>query len=198
MEEFFRLRADKQQHIVDAALTVFGQNTYRKASMNDIATTAGISKAMVFYYFGSKKSLYLYLARLCGELFTKAYEEQFDPTVTDLFDRIRILAEIEMSVIRHHPSMWSFLSNLYRETDPEVADEIRPMVGTGVSGTWTTLLDGADLSRFADPSAPEILARLLTWAAEGMATADLRTASGGMADFVESLALLKKHFYTNT
>jgi len=81
MEEFFTLRAEKQNHIIDAALTVFGRNGYKKSSIADIAEKAHIAKGMVIYYFGSKKNLYLYCAELCGDLLEKEMEKGFDPTV---------------------------------------------------------------------------------------------------------------------
>jgi len=54
--------------ITDAALKSFGTNGYKKSSISDIATGAGISKAMIFHYFGTKKALYLYLMDLCGNM----------------------------------------------------------------------------------------------------------------------------------
>ena len=88
MENFFKLRADKQEHIINAALSVFGRNGYKKGSIADIAEEAGIAKGMVSYYFGSKKNLYLYLAELCGTTLLDEMEKRFDKTVTDFFDKM--------------------------------------------------------------------------------------------------------------
>ncbi|MCL2568131.1 MAG: TetR/AcrR family transcriptional regulator [Oscillospiraceae bacterium] len=75
METFLALPADKQKKIVDAALQVFSENTYSKASTGYIAATAGISKGMVFHYFGNKRALYFYLLDLCGDILTSAREQ---------------------------------------------------------------------------------------------------------------------------
>jgi len=56
---------EKQNLIIDAALKTFAMHGYKKTSISDIASTAGISKAMVFHYFGTKKELYLYLVNTC-------------------------------------------------------------------------------------------------------------------------------------
>lgn len=62
LDKFLALPKEKQKAILDGAMQVFGSAPYKKASVGDIAKAAGISKGMVFYYFGSKKELYLFLA----------------------------------------------------------------------------------------------------------------------------------------
>ncbi|MDL2293402.1 TetR/AcrR family transcriptional regulator [Ruminococcaceae bacterium OttesenSCG-928-D13] len=50
-----KLPEEKRHQILLAAFSCFGNGGYRKASIADIAKTAGISKASVFQYFGTKK-----------------------------------------------------------------------------------------------------------------------------------------------
>jgi len=52
-------RADREQQILDAAVAEFGGRGYAHASMAAIARRAGISKPLVYEYFGSKEGLYL-------------------------------------------------------------------------------------------------------------------------------------------
>lgn len=56
MEAFANLPSEKRQRILDAAISCFGATGYRKTSMQDVAEAAGISKAMVFHYFDTKKN----------------------------------------------------------------------------------------------------------------------------------------------
>ena len=50
--------------MLDAAERVFSASGFHGASMDAIAAEAGISKPMVYNYFGSKEGIYLaYLAR---------------------------------------------------------------------------------------------------------------------------------------
>ena len=56
MDKFLALTEEKRLTILNAALQCFGKFGYEKASINDIAVAAHISKASVFQYFGSKKS----------------------------------------------------------------------------------------------------------------------------------------------
>src|SRR6185312_7553136 len=52
-------RADREQQILDAAVAEFGGSGYAHASMAAIARRAGISKPLIYEYFGSKDGLYL-------------------------------------------------------------------------------------------------------------------------------------------
>jgi AcrR family transcriptional regulator len=49
--------------ILDAALRVFGQYGYRRASMDDVAREAGISKGSIYLSFASKEDVFLALSR---------------------------------------------------------------------------------------------------------------------------------------
>ena len=52
-------RAVREQQILDAAVAEFGGRGYAHASMVAIAARAGISKPLIYEYFGSKDGLYL-------------------------------------------------------------------------------------------------------------------------------------------
>lgn len=52
-------RAEREPQMLEAALHVFAQRGYHSASMEEIAAGAGVTKPMVYAYFGSKEDLYL-------------------------------------------------------------------------------------------------------------------------------------------
>ena len=110
MEKFLKLTGEKQNIIIDAAIKSFGTNGYKKSSISDIASAAGISKAMIFHYFGTKKALYIYLMELCGNMLMNEFNEKFDNTITDFFGRILIATNIKISVMKKHPEILSFLT----------------------------------------------------------------------------------------
>jgi AcrR family transcriptional regulator len=51
-------RAQREQGILDAAAAEFDRHGFQRASMERIARVAGITKALVYQYFGSKEGLY--------------------------------------------------------------------------------------------------------------------------------------------
>jgi AcrR family transcriptional regulator len=62
---------DRRTHVLDAALLVFARHGYRKASMDDVAKAADISRPGLYFYFSSKP-----------ELFRATVEHALDDSVT--------------------------------------------------------------------------------------------------------------------
>ncbi|ADP80335.1 TetR/AcrR family transcriptional regulator [Pseudofrankia inefficax] len=51
-------RPDKRRVILDAAAPIFGDEGYERASVDAIATAAGVSKPTIYSYFGGKDQLF--------------------------------------------------------------------------------------------------------------------------------------------
>lgn len=200
MEKFLSLSVEKQKIIIDAALTCFGANGYQKASISDIATTAGVSKALIFHYFGTKKALYLYLVELCGNILTNEINEKLDHSVTDFFERIRLLTNIKLSVLKKHPAMFSFLNNVYFENDDEVKADIKAILanGKGENIRNKIIFDGMDDSKFKDGIDTKLVMKIITWLTDGYLSKmpktgiDLDTLC---EEFDECINLFKNNFY---
>ena len=50
--------SDRRAHVLDSALEVFARYGYRKASMDDVAKAADISRPGLYFYFSSKPELF--------------------------------------------------------------------------------------------------------------------------------------------
>ncbi len=53
-----RAEAGRREHVLDAALLTFARYGYRKASMDDVARAADISRPGLYFYFASKQDLF--------------------------------------------------------------------------------------------------------------------------------------------
>lgn len=167
MEKFFRLSVEKQNIITNAALKSFGTNGYKKSSISDIAIAAGISKAMIFHYFGTKRALYLYLMELCGNLLITEMDEKFDNTVTDFFGRVLIATNIKITIMKKHPQILSFLTSMYFEDDEEVKAEIQANIKKGEEFRSKITVDSKDASKFKDGIDPKFVMKMFGWLSEG-------------------------------
>lgn len=166
MDKFLSLPEEKQKIIIDAALKAFGANGYKKASTSDIAAAAGISKAMIFHYFGTKKKLYLYLIKMCVEIIMKEVDEHFDNTVTDFFDRIMLSTQIEISVMKKYLAIPTFLTSVYFENDKTVKDDIQAILTMGEDFRNKIAFDGIDTFKFKDGIDPKLVLKMLTLLAD--------------------------------
>src|SRR5260370_31447339 len=48
---------DRREQIIDAAMRVFSQKGFTRATNKDIAREAGITPGLIYYYFESKEAL---------------------------------------------------------------------------------------------------------------------------------------------
>lgn len=199
MDKFLNLPMEKQTCILDAALKSFGSNGYKKASIRDIAATAGISKAMVFHYFGTKKDLYYYLIRYCGDLIMKEIEINFDSNATDFFERIIMSSNIKIAVIKKHPSIMSFLYSAYFETNEEVKDSIQVMLQQSEAFRNKIIFEGMDYSKFKEGIDVQLVMKMLLWLAEGFMKSSeysqVTLIDKMTLEYYECMNLLRNNFY---
>lgn len=193
------LPKEKQNDIINAGLKVFGTNGYKKASIRDIANAAGISKSMIFHYFGTKKDMYLFLAQFSVNTLINEMNTNFNEDETDFFERIRLATEIKVSVMRQHPTILSFLKSLFLETDEEVTQEIKSMMVQGEAFRSHIALNGIDTSKFKEGIDPTLVLKMLTWFAEGYVNQLGVNAQIDIDDinreFNQCLQMLKQNFY---
>lgn len=196
---FLNLPKEKQNVILNAAMRTFGENGYKKTSVSDIASAAGISKSMVFHYFGSKKELYLYLSDMCAQLILSAITEKFDADVTDFFARIEQVSDIKIAVMKQYPAALSFLTSAYFETEAEVREEVAAILNQGGAVRNQIAFDGVDTAKFKDGIDVGLVMNMLVWMAEGFAKhitldgkSDLDTLFN---QYWDCMNLLKHNFY---
>ena len=74
-EQFAKIREDRKEEILNAALELFARQGVSHATMQDIAKKAGISKGLIYNYFTSKEDL---LNELITSFINHLYD-YFDP-----------------------------------------------------------------------------------------------------------------------
>ena len=153
MRKFLSLPQEKQNRIVDAAMTLFGEVGYKKAYISEIAANAGISKALIFHYFGSKKGLYSYLVYYTGKIVMTEAQHERDTINKDFFDRAITTIKFRLALKSRYPAMNAFIDSVYNEDEPEVEDDINRLkaIATDMhskveltTGEAASLKDGVD------------------------------------------------------
>lgn len=196
METFLALTEERQKEILDGAMRIFGKLGYKKASTGDIAKEVGVSKGMIFRYFGSKRGMYLYLVHFAGELAERTMKMGFDPSVGDFFDRVVLLAERKLSLLRCHPALFGFLSSAYFERDGEVAEELKKLFSHGEAFRNQNILNDADMGKFKESVNPRLVLEILVKMAEGYSgAAEKEDLDGLMKEFYDCISMMKEHFY---
>ena len=80
---------ERKQQIFEAAVTCFGRSGYHLTTMDDIAAEAGLSKGSLYWYFKSKKELFLYLFSVMMDQTTQVWEQILDDESLSPTEKLR-------------------------------------------------------------------------------------------------------------
>ena len=101
-------RAVREQQMLDAAVEVFSEHGYHDASMDAIAATAGISKPMVYLYYGSKDELFAACIHREGVRFVEAITPAGDPKLRP-HEQLRVALSSFLHFVDQNRRSWQVL-----------------------------------------------------------------------------------------
>ena len=166
-QTFSDLSQEKQRQILDAAAEVFAEEDYKRASTDDIAARAGISKGLLFYYFKNKQSLYLYVADHLRTLVERHLERGALAEITDFFDMLDYGAEEKLLLFRRQPWILALALRLYYATDREVAAPLRRQFTEMTEVMWRTYFSHVDREKFRPEVEPRQVLNQLIYLMDG-------------------------------
>jgi AcrR family transcriptional regulator len=163
-------RSVREQLILRVAGQVFAEGGYDRASMDRIAALAGVSKPMLYAYFGSKEGLYLaYIERTGGELVQRLVNADRSEGTDPRPPRLRAVINEFLAFVQEHSDGWTVLFRELNARQPlaeqvsqlrsEIVDEVRRMLETDDEPSWTGLR----------PPASEGVAEAIVGAGEALA-----------------------------
>ena len=167
---FKRLQQEKQQVIVNAACEVFAKHGYQKASMQDIADAAGVSKSVLFKYFSTKENLYLRLFRLATDSILEAdsISRAQGTEQDDLFSILRRNAKSRLALFQQYPFVYRFSYNAAFDPDPFVQELVRQELARYPSAQNGSIVANTSLYRTLRPDIPpETASQLVYWVSQG-------------------------------
>jgi AcrR family transcriptional regulator len=117
---FYRLRDEKQDAILRAAVHEFVKNGFTRAKISDIAHNAGISKGSVFQYFENKRELFVHCAKWGLDVFMKKLDEQMNIGDMDIYEYFQD-NKAKTELVREEGELASFMQVVMNE--PGLLDE---------------------------------------------------------------------------
>ena len=198
-DRFFELPAAKQTIILNGAMSVFAQYDYKKATTDEIVTRAGISKGLLFHYFGSKKALYLYAVSYAMQCLLDEMHKDFDTSETDFFRMLVNAQTIKIAILRKHPDLLTFLTNAYLESDAAVVAELDHQNNDVIVQSRNVILARADATQFKPGVSMEKTLDLILWMSEGLMRSRTRTTGCDLeainAEYLDCLEMLRQNLY---
>jgi len=198
---------EKRDRIVNAAIKEFSLYPYTKASTNNIVKEAGISKGLLFHYFGSKKELY---EKLIGFVLHKLVEDissNINWEESDILERIKQLVIFKMKLGKEYPGMFDFLVKVLAELSTKNTDDIMKFYQKYDVDIQSILDDvytrNIDYSKFSDQTNLDKSLNVVRWTLEKYSEEQLLTITSMKvidydkvkADIDEYISVLKRAFY---
>ena len=117
-----RIQKRNREAILDAALGVFSSEGFRGATLDQIATEAGLSKPNLLYYFASKEAIYTELLSKLLDTWLDPLRE-LDPEGDPIAEIVSyVLRKLEMS--RTFPRESRLFANEIVQGAPRIVDQI--------------------------------------------------------------------------
>lgn len=154
--------------LVSAAIREFATAGYRAASTNCIVQAAGVSKGLLFHYFGDKRGLYLEAVQTCTRELMRRFDDRLGPTSADLFERLRQYTLAKWSLFEEDQTAFAFLQEAMTDPPLELRDVLIASTAEITASTYQRLFSGIDTSCFRPGVTVEQAMRLLTWTFDGL------------------------------
>lgn len=111
--------AARRERILAAALDAFGEGGYGATSMGDVAGRAGVTRAVLYDHFASKKALFLAVIEEQNTIFLGQVGASISGSGTTR-DRMRQTMSAVFSFAQQRPQTWSLLFGNASNGDGEV------------------------------------------------------------------------------
>ena len=169
VQKFEKLSDAKRERLMNSAIEVFGRYDYKRASTELIARKAGISKSLLFFYFGNKRSLYMYAMQYLADTIVDGVVDEKLGTIDDFFEVISYAARRKVAVIAKIPSLMDFaMKAFYPQADGnEVKGELDQYMESSISSLSQMYFTHVNWGKFRDDVDPKKLLSMLVWMTDG-------------------------------
>lgn len=166
-ERFKELPEEKQLAIFNAAMEVFGKYEYKRASTDLIASKAGVSKGLLFYYFHNKKELYFAVRDYLIQAVTEAVVDSEMLQITDFFELITYATRKKLQMMTKNPYLLEFAARSFYSEKEDVSDELKAMNLSQLSQNYRIYFSKVDFEKFRENIDPDEIFKMLIWLIDG-------------------------------
>ncbi len=113
----------KKDKILCAGLKEFSEHGFDKASTDRISKDAGVSKGLIFHYYGSKENLYLFAVNKCiDDILEEFNNVKFDNL--EFIDALIKIMELKYSFFLKNPMHYKILVNSFYNTPKKMLKKL--------------------------------------------------------------------------
>lgn len=137
-----------REKILESCLSIFARHGYKNTSTELLAESAGISKALIFHHFKSKKKLYFTLLEYCFEKIKTELPVSDVLEYHDLFEAIEQIGQIKLNYYRKHPDEYKLVCEVFYATPVDLKKDIEEKYGHVIASKdkmWEQLFEKVPL-----------------------------------------------------
>lgn len=147
--KFFDLKKEKQDRMINGALKVFAENSYKRASTDKIVKEASISKGLLFHYFISKAGLYEFVYDYSVKYMNLELSNLVNSGEKDYFQVRRQIEYSKLQIMKNYPYMQMFLNNVSLEDSVDFDSSMKKKI-EAYNETNSLMYANVDTSLFAE------------------------------------------------
>lgn len=164
--------AERKQQIFEAAVACFGRKGYHLTTMDDIAAECGLSKGSLYWYFSSKKELFLYLFSVIMDQTTQTWEQILNDETLTATEKLRATLSMFGPAMEEWLPFFGVMLEAWGQTrfDEDVEELMQSFYKPYIAMMTHILQDGAASGEFQITS-PEATAAVILSLYDGMTLA---------------------------
>lgn len=190
-----KIPEDKKEKIIEVSLKEFAEKGYDKASTNTIVKESGISKGLLFYYFESKKNLYLCLVDYCLDFVMERFEKSIEVMSNDFFKRIMEFGLIKIEIANEHPYIYDIVFEAFINMPEPVKIEMEEKYTEVSKKTMPLVMSNIDYSMFRGDIDINKAIEYIFLAFEGIQKKYINQYRGRKEDIANNMDEIMKEYY---
>jgi len=198
------MEADKRDRVINAAMREFSKG-FKSACTDTIVREAGISKGLLFHYFGTKDGLYSFILQNACNMIYEEYYTLIDLKQQDIIEKIWQMTLLKIDLSYKHPALFEFLAKAYVDLLENPNDEFSKYFEKTRSIAIEKALSDIDTSLFKDGIDAKKAANVILWTLNGYSTSQIdgsmrmedyqKEYERYLGDMKEYIDLFRKTFY---
>ncbi len=165
----------KRERVITAALKEFAKG-YSSANMDKLAAEAGISKGLIFHYFGSKKGLFLFLLKYCAQIMDEEYSKVILKD-RDFLENVRTVSKLALEVTFRYPDIYAFIGKAVFSINQVFPEGLPKDLPNSNEKLLEKILRASDKSLFREDISIDKAQNIALWTIRGFSDSLLRYGS---------------------
>ena len=198
------MEPEKRDRVINAAMKGFSSG-FKNASTDVIVRNAGISKGLLFHYFGTKEKLFEFILWYSFDIMKTEYFGLMNFDQRDILERIWQMVLLKMDLSYKYPALFDFIAAAYSAGKDDPADEFTKYFKTKQADMLSKMFEDIDTTLFKDGIEPDRAINIIWWSMAGYSDAQVDTDKSiadyqkeyarYLSDLKEYFDILKKVFY---